>query len=253
MYLSRIQINPQRRGARKLLGSPQAMHAAVLAAFPQTSTELGRVLWRVDDDEHRHWLYVLSPVPPDFSHIVEQAGWPSTDAGWQTRPYEKLLNNLATGQKWVFRLTANPTRTSTATGYRRAVDSEGQPSGEFIYPSTGEDRPSKRHAHSTVAHQLDWLLRPNPKTGVSRAERWGFEIPLTGAGTPDVVVHDRRVEHFGRTDHNTGSRGQVTIAKATYGGILEITDVDAFRAALVGGMGPAKGYGCGLLTLAPLS
>jgi len=244
MYLSRIQLNPQRRGGRKLLGSPQAMHAAVLASFPQPSAELGRVLWRVDNDEHRHWLYVLSPVQPDFSHIVEQAGWPSTDAGWQTRPYEKLLSNLALGQKWIFRLTANPTRTSTATGYRHTVASEGQPSGEFIYPSAGEGRISKRYAHSTVAHQLDWLL--------SRAGRWGFKIPLNAAGTPDVAVQDRRVEHFGRTDYTSGTRGQVTIAKATYEGILEITDLDAFRAALVGGMGPAKGYGCGLLTLAPL-
>jgi CRISPR system Cascade subunit CasE len=35
-------------------------------------------------------------------------------------------------------------------------------------------------------------------------------------------------------------------------GRLLITDPDALRAALVTGIGPAKGYGCGLLTLAPV-
>ena len=33
-YFSRFMINPQRRGAWKLLRSPQAMHAAVMATLP---------------------------------------------------------------------------------------------------------------------------------------------------------------------------------------------------------------------------
>ena len=70
MHLSRIQINPARRGGRRLLGSPQAMHAAVLASFPDGEGDRGRVLWRVDRDEHRVWLYVVSRPVPDFGHIV---------------------------------------------------------------------------------------------------------------------------------------------------------------------------------------
>ena len=71
MHLSRIQINPARRGGQKLLGSPQAMHAAVLGSFPEAGDERGRVLWRVDRDEHKTWLYVTSRPRPDFAHIVE--------------------------------------------------------------------------------------------------------------------------------------------------------------------------------------
>ncbi|MFI2105683.1 type I-E CRISPR-associated protein Cas6/Cse3/CasE [Isoptericola sp. NPDC019693] len=207
MYLSRIQINPARRGARKLLGSPQAMHAAVLASFPQSDEERGRVLWRVDRDGPRTWVYVVSAPAPDFAHVVEQAGWPTTQSTWAVRSYEPLLERLAAGQEWAFRLTANPTHT----------------------------REGKRYAHVTVAQQLDWLL--------TRTAGWGFDVRGRDDAR-DLVVHDRRVDRFPRSGRT------VTIAKATFDGVLTVVDPDALRAAMTHGVGPAKGYGCGLLTLA---
>ena len=38
MYLTRAYLNPRRRGAIRLLGHPQRMHAAVLAGFPLPGT-----------------------------------------------------------------------------------------------------------------------------------------------------------------------------------------------------------------------
>ena len=79
MYLTKCEINPARRDARKLLGSPQAMHAAVMAAFPRAVTaEEGRALWRLDEVRAGTYLYVVSPWKPDLTHVVEQAGWPTT-------------------------------------------------------------------------------------------------------------------------------------------------------------------------------
>jgi len=232
MYLSRVQINEQRRGGRKLLGSPQAMHAAVLWAFPQTSEERGRVLWRVDRDKHCRWLYVVSRPAPDFAHIVEQAGWPTTQEGWTVRPYAPLLDRLDAGQTWAFRVTANPTRTSRATKVVNHIP-------VLPFPDSAEDvlRP-KRYGHVTVEQQLKWLL--------DRSSKWGFTIQESN-GVQDIVVHDRRTERFSRQG------AFVTIAKATFDGILTITDPDALRRAMIEGVGPAKGYGCGLLTLAPVS
>ncbi|MGH8922939.1 MAG: type I-E CRISPR-associated protein Cas6/Cse3/CasE, partial [Actinomycetes bacterium] len=62
MHLTRFEINPQRRDARLLLASPQRMHAAVLAAFPESREEpcTGRILWRVDEGRHDAILYVVS-------------------------------------------------------------------------------------------------------------------------------------------------------------------------------------------------
>ncbi|QAY64110.1 type I-E CRISPR-associated protein Cas6/Cse3/CasE [Xylanimonas allomyrinae] len=228
MHLSRIQINPARRGGRKLLGSPQAMHAAVLAAFPQPDGERGRVLWRVDRDTHQCWLYVVSAPAPDFAHIVEQAGWQTTEDTWAVRPYAPLLDRLEEGQTWAFRLTANPTRASRAT-----TVADGVP----VPPATKDGR-SRRYGHVTVSQQVEWLT--------SRAAGWGFAL-LRNDATRDVVVHDRRVERF----HRAGAT--VTIAKATYDGVLTVTDPGALRHVMTAGAGPAKGYGCGLLTLAPAS
>ncbi len=228
MHLSRIQINPARRGGQKLLGSPQAMHAAVLSAFPDTGDDRGRVLWRIDRDQHKTWLYVTSRPRPDFAHIVEQAGWATTQDGWDVRAYATLLGSLAEGQNWGFRVTANPTRSTRRAGRQTGA----APSG-----TSAEVEKSKRYGHVTVDQQLDWFAQ--------RTTGWGFTVAERD-GVPDVVVHDRRTERFRRGGQT------VTIAKATYDGVLTVTDADALRQALVQGLGPAKGYGCGLLTLAPV-
>ncbi len=222
MYLSRVQLNPERRGARKLIGSPHALHAAVLAAFPDAGPKAeGRILWRLDSySTHRVLLYTVSPGQPDFTHVVEQAGWPTTQA-WDTSPYQHFLDSLAVGQRWQFRLTANPVHSARREGW--------------------ED--TKPLAHVTVDQQEQWLLE--------RAERHGFKLVDTQSGTgdgdpgsPDLAVVDRTVQRFTRD----GSR--VTIAMATFQGHLEVGDPVALRRSLTHGVGRAKAYGCGLLTLA---
>lgn len=212
MYLTQFEINPARRGAQKLLGSPQAMHAAVLAGFPSDDAHRGRVLWRVDSGRHRTYLYVSSTQRPDLTHLVEQAGWPTT-ATWACGDLGALLGSLTIGQDWRFRLTANPTR-STRVGDRER---------------------SQRLGCVTAQQQLDWFL--------VRTAGWGISIPVKD-GNPEVVVNGRGVRSFQRQ----GSR--VTVATATFDGRLEIVDPDLLRAAMVDGIGPAKAYGCGLLTLA---
>lgn len=224
MYLTRLVMNPARRGTRVLLASPQRLHAAVLASFPPdtpTSVPQGRLLWRVDRSE-RVDLYVASPERPDLTHLIEQAGWPTTGT-WVTRDYGPLLKRLETGQHWAFRLTANPVRST------RSKDGE----------------PTKPRGHVTAAQQENWLL--------SRTERHGFRVCSGVHDTPDLVLRDRTVARFSRRNdagHDGARAGQVVIAMATYEGMLEICDPDALRAALTHGIGRAKGYGCGLLTLA---
>jgi len=235
VYLSRIQINPARREGRHILGSAQAMHATVLNAFPQSAEERTRVLWRVDKDDHRFWLYTLSQQRPDFSHIIEQAGWPTTQSDWDTGNLQPLLERLMNGERWAFRLTANPIRTSKATEWVKTSKTEGH----FVYPektSETDKTRSKRYAHMTAEQQMEWLA--------NRASQWGFAIPNNSLGVPEVTVIDRRTDRFQRQGKT------VTIAKATFDGILEITDAEKLREMMVKGFGAAKAYGCGLLTLA---
>lgn len=214
MYLTRFEINPARRGAKRLLGSPQAMHAAVLAGYSSSASNLGgRVLWRIDRAGPGAWLYVVSPDEPDFTHLVEQAGWPTTEA-WDTRSYEGLLGRLQKGDRWAFRLTANPTRSTRLRNSER----------------------SQRLGHVTVQQQLDWVI--------DRTKSWGVRLPESEHG-PALIVRERRTWEFKR------QASRITISAATFDGELIVEDPDLLRRALCFGIGPAKAYGCGLMTLAP--
>lgn len=220
MFLTRVQINPRRRGAQKLIGSPHAMHAAVLAGFADPRpTDQGRVLWRLDSyDANRVLLFVASPDRPDFTHIGEQAGWPTT-VTWHTLPYDPFLGSLRTGQCWQFRLTANPVHSGRKPGWAD----------------------TKPIAHVTVKQQEQWLL--------GRVHEWGFRLVGSRGAEPDsdaidLAITARASRRFRRNN------SQVTIATATYEGQLEITNPDAMRRTLTHGVGRAKSYGCGLLTLA---
>jgi CRISPR system Cascade subunit CasE len=215
MHLTRFEINPQRRDARSLLASPQRLHAAILAAFPSSRPESGegRILWRLDAGPHDHLLYIASPLEPDLTHLAESVGRPTY--GWQTKDYRPFLDKLAPGDRWAFRLRANP-----------------------IHNAAGTDKGTrgKRLPHVTAAHQTNWFLQ--------RAQRAGFTVADGTAGAPDLVLRDRRVVRFDR-------RGRtVTLTTALFEGTLIVEDAAALRTTLVSGIGPGKGYGCGLLTLA---
>ncbi|MGO3795990.1 MAG: type I-E CRISPR-associated protein Cas6/Cse3/CasE [Pauljensenia sp.] len=236
MYLTRIYLDPRRTGCRELVSSSQRLHAAVLGAFaPGAHLETGeqRVLWRLDELEGRRLvLFVSSPVAPDPAALVEAAGW-RTEGGVTTRRMDDFLDALALRQTWHFRITVNPT-------YRSAEERDGKGRKKVL-------------GHVTVEQQTGWLL--------DRAADNGFRIPgstdLAGdvaheldsdggvkeIDVPVVSLVGREVQKFRR-------RGAlVTLQKATFEGVLEVTDPVLLRSALVGGIGRAKGYGCGLLTL----
>lgn len=208
MILTRTHLNGARQGARKLLGSPQAMHAAILAGFPP-DTDPGRVLWRVDQRlEPSPLLYVLSTAQPDFAHLDEQAGWPTRRMA-ESVDFGPFLSQLSDRQSWSFRLTANPTHRGEVNGRQRVL------------------------AHVTEPQQRQWL--------VDRAEHLGVDFAVES-----LMVTERRVDSFRR------GNATVTLGIATFTGALVVRDADRLRSALVAGVGRAKAYGCGLLTLARL-
>lgn len=224
MFMSRCEVNSSRRGARKLLGSPQAMHAAVMSCFPRSQAgDIGRVLWRLDEIRGAKFLLITSSVKPDLRVIEEQAGWEQS-ATTQYKNYGSFLNSIAAGEKYKFRLTANPTHSVRRDGVR-----------------------SKRLAHVGRRNQERWLLE--------RCESNGFTIPQLVVGNSQEAVGKAfsiTSSHTWNFRRNAASGRDVTLRMVSYEGLLEVIDVESFRNALVGGIGPAKAYGCGLLTAIPL-
>lgn len=227
MYLTRMALNMARPSSLKLLSSPYRLHAAVEAAFPpgaERACEHGRILWRLDIGERPEngaWLYVVSPAKPDLTHVVEQAGWPSYP-DWETKDYDPFLDRLGEGQTWAFRLKANPVRTVR-------VD-QGKVKREGVV--------GKREGHVTADQQIRWLQ--------DRSERAGFEIVKNALDAPELTLSSRGRDTFMR------SGVPITLVTARYDGALRIVDADAFRRTLCFGIGHARSFGCGLLTVAPL-
>ncbi|MBN9612685.1 MAG: type I-E CRISPR-associated protein Cas6/Cse3/CasE [Actinobacteria bacterium] len=232
MYLTRFQINPHRRDAAKLLASPQVMHAAVLAGFPnEIRSDAGRVLWRVDRAGVKHLLIISSPTKPDLTHLVEQAGWPAVEGGWETRDFRPLLDRFDGGQQWGFRLTGNPTHA--------------------LAPQPGERR-GRIVAHRTVEHQIGWLAAQSNRHGFSLVEQQIQRLDAE-SGQPRLITAS--TARLSRSEIVRFARGgqTVTLRVAEFDGLLEITDPDRFRGALSHGIGSARAYGCGLLTVAPVA
>lgn len=211
MYLSRIELNPQRRDTIKALASPQIIHAAVKSGFPTLDSGAERVLWRLDKIKHALYLLVLSPRKPDFTSTVEQFGWPASGQVWETKNYDVLLDIIESGQRWLFRLCANPTKSISGEKGQR-----GKVSG--LSPQ----------------EQLEWL--------VARMDKNGFTLTMD-----DFAITQRTQQKFRRANET------ITLSTATFEGRLTVNDAALFKKALVYGVGRAKAYGCGLLTVAGTS
>ncbi|MDT3766925.1 type I-E CRISPR-associated protein Cas6/Cse3/CasE [Gleimia hominis] len=270
---SLIEINARRRGGAKLIANPQAMHAAVMSSFPPSALEgaPSRVLWRLDHDGPAYKLYVVSPIAPDFTHIVEQAGWAGQE--WKSADYERFLDRITKGERYAFRLTANPVKREPANHGDK---------------KTGPVRPL------TVNGQIKWLVERAQKNGFRCLQRSEFDstlpVPTLENGptlgdapalgdaltrqdadplppTPLVTVtrcddarFHRKSKPLSAENPQSDRRGsgkspfkRLSIRKAQFDGVLEVTDAGLLRSALLNGIGRAKGYGCGLMTMKPLT
>ncbi|CAM4212961.1 type I-E CRISPR-associated protein Cas6/Cse3/CasE [Nocardiopsis rhodophaea] len=252
-YLSRIRINPRRSGAQALLTNPHKMKIEVLNGLPDRSTDEA-VLWRLDaPDPHRPHLLVLTHSRPDWSHIVERAGWPDADGEHSlVRDYSPLLAQLAVGREFAFRLTANPVQNT-----KEPLRPSRQQHAAIETAVSPKERRGFRVGHRTAQHQLAWLLKRAEKSGFTIPEARMTQTPAPGmlsqgAPAPDVRLASREVLRFHKRRDGSG-KPSITISTATFEGRLRITDTCALHTTLLHGLGPSKRYGCGLLTLAPLS
>ncbi|MFD8417091.1 type I-E CRISPR-associated protein Cas6/Cse3/CasE [Streptomyces sp. NPDC059650] len=259
-YLSRIPLAPLRSGARKLLRSEQAMHAAVLGATSYHA-DPGRSLWRLDpDDKHKPYLYAVTQVEPDWTALVEQAGWAidTPAARPAVADYKPLLDRLSAGQTYRFRLSANPVHHIRAQGPRVPG-----PDGRLRLPR------GRQVACRTAAQQLDWISGRNGRHGFTISE-----IPAPAGSAPVIdpldlvdgaepgpalpvldvkVTRARRAVFSKATTGSSGSPGgrtTVTLDVVVYEGTLTVTDPPLLAQVLVAGIGSGKAYGCGMLTLA---
>jgi CRISPR system Cascade subunit CasE len=217
VFLSKLSINVRSREFRRDYANVHDMHRTVMSAFTTLDTataprqEQG-ILWRLEDAHSGYAQYVQSRTQPDWSRLPSD---------YLTKPAEvtslqPVLAAVTPGRKLAFRIVANPT-------YAKSM---------------GPDTRGKRVAHRDPDKQIEWLVR--------RGEHHGFVIPVAGNGRPDVTPSPCP-DIAGR---KADLKGPITVLPVRYDGHLVVTDPDAFTDALRTGIGRAKAYGCGLLSLA---
>jgi len=77
---------------------------------------------------------------------------------------------------------------------------------------------------------------------------------LGGAASISFVeVNEGERLHFKKDDKNKGEKCYVDIARTDYSGTIKCIDKNSLLSLVHNGIGPAKGFGCGLLLLRKLS
>lgn len=216
MYLSQLILDPLNRFARIDLSNPYELHRTLMRGFPTPLPKDERVLFRLEHPRQSRdnvaVILVQSVYAPDWSVLQELESYLLAD------PAVKSLDDLVfqRGQRLRFRLRANPSQRLSKTGNRVGL----------LHPE----------------EQLAWLERKGTQAG--------FRI-----GQESVLVHAAEERKF-FADKPEGAqaprkKSPLTIQMVDFEGILEVCDPQTFRQGLLQGIGPAKGFGCGLLSLAP--
>lgn len=261
MYLSRLILDPRHRDTRRWLADCHQLHQVIMSAFPATPgatarAELG-VLFRVETGRADNLVHVLVQSGAEPRWAVESAAIVAVDG---PRDIDAASGAILPGRRFRFRLRANPTRRVHQRAALGADDARLNAEGMWKDASDVPDElwngaVRRRHTERPDAvgkrveirgeeERIAWLQRQGARCGfaltqVSLVDR---PLPASRADPGGTVTGARRA-----------SGDPLTFGTALFEGELEVTDAAALLAAWRTGIGPGKAFGCGLLSLAPVT
>lgn len=221
VHLSQLALDSRSPAVLNDLGSPSEMHKTLWRGFPNADAGgPGRVIFRVDLPEpstpHGPVVLVQSEQQPDWSALP--CGYLAEPARSKPLSYDGLVS---TGETLRFRLLANPTK---------KVRVEGKKNGN-------------RYGLLKEADQIAWLVR--------KGEAGGFAVDFGSLlVTPLGMLPSRPARPMRSVQ--SAMKGQPTWLAVRYTGLLRVTDAKALAATLTAGIGSAKAFGFGLLSVAPV-
>jgi len=213
MYLSRLLLNPRNRQAQRETADPYNLHRTILRAF-NSDRETASVLHRLEMNPRsgQMMLLVQSAIRPDWGWLIEKGYLLPAD---QSRDLENpAVKEVNLSLRDGQTLQFRLTANPTIKKVRR--DENGKRLNSNRVPLLREEK------------QIVWLKK--------RATDNGFHIQ-------HADISSQRKQ--------TSRRKGITVYTVQFNGRLQITDTQKFKKALEKGIGPAKAFGCGLLSLAP--
>lgn len=284
LFLSRLRLNLRHPRVQRSLGDAQALHQLVMSLFPAMETDTARaamgVLYRIDEAEPvpgqvsagaTRWqtidtdpvLIVQATVAPRLARGERGTG-PDAGPAWAagmlrddtgpddalaTRDVAPVFGGIVDGQRLGFRLRANPTKRLSLT---RPDDEERGPDALLNRHRAEGKGTGPRVALLQPDEQVAWLVRQGERHGFALLPQ---ERTWTARGNPDAPTEPAAPSFVLTTAsvRTGGIRGRqrerLTHNAVTFDGELTVTDADVFRMALRSGIGPARAYGFGLLSV----
>jgi CRISPR system Cascade subunit CasE len=239
MYLSRVNVLAEQpdKLAEILKADHYQLHQLLWRLFPALKEQAHRdFLFRRDDDKGYPVFYVLSPTEP--SSLPGILAVESREFNPQLKPGDLLR----------FTLRANPVEQTTKP---RTREEQGALFAERKKKGLRDKNvlPMKRVRHDVVM-QLKKKLSDTERTRYSQSEleqrageAWlGKKAQKNGFELLSVTAEGYQQHHFKK-------RG-IKISTLDFHGVLEVTEPGLFiQEAIYKGIGPAKAFGCGLLSL----
>jgi len=210
MYFSRLMLrNARSSSSWNTFRTPYTLHQAIWKIFGDRPEANRDFLYRLDDNHRQPVIYAVSALPPDTTGTI-----------WQVES-KAYTPQLFGGMRLAYSLRVNPVRKRAGKRHDVVMDAKRR---------LREEGQTVRSSQAALVQQEveNWLA--------SRAEALGFS--LVG-----VSVESHRVERFIKP----GKSGKVTLTTCDVTGVLRVTDPEPFRCLLFSGIGPAKGFGCGMM------
>lgn len=173
-------------------------------------------------------VWVLSATEPSWDYAFQNAPGLLAKPPLPARPVDL---RYAPGTRCRFRLAANPVRRLSKNSCNAA--------GEAVNPQwIGKRAP----VPLDEAHLRTWLEKRAESPSSKTAKPSGFKLlSISGIATGSV-----------RFNKSRSPKSSQRLVMAEYEGILDVTDTENFRNTIIAGIGPAKAFGFGLLTVAPI-
>jgi CRISPR system Cascade subunit CasE len=206
------------------LSDPYQLHSTLCRAFstPDKKCPEGKFLWRLEPEADSNGcprILVQSKSMPDWAGVGVQGWLVNADSAIDLKDRLKL-DSLKAGQRFRFRLRANP-----------CVKRDG-----------------KRLGLLRTDEQEVWLERKGKQHGFSLPQLASFDFSEASQERIDVRISQERM--IGGKQH---AGNGIRVFSVLYDGVLTVTEPGKFRSALQTGIGHGKVMGLGLLSVVPIT